>query len=144
MVRSRAALTAALAAALLVQPTLAIAEGSVDIQLEMGGLTHQTYDCIFVGTVVANGKPMPGAHIAAYLTGSHGQDVTEITDADAQGHFQLHLALDGKPQDETTWKLTAKAPVMGADESAVEGRVILPEESNVMIDRSIQLTTTGA
>jgi hypothetical protein len=138
-----AATTALMLTALLLQPTLAACEGMIDVQLEMGSAVQQRYECIFVGTVTANGKPCAGAHVEADLAGAHDQAVTEIVYADAQGHYQLHVTLEGKPQDETRWKLTAKAAVIGASAMEVEGRVILPEESTVMIDRSIQLDGSG-
>jgi|GEM_PF-2543064 len=129
--------------ALLFQPALAATEAHVDYQLEMGSVVHQTYSCVFAGTVTANGKVCPGAHVMANLEGKHGQDVTQNAEADDQGHYSLQVTVEGRPQDETLWKLTAKAAVIGSSPSELEGRVILPEETTVMIERSIQLDGNG-
>lgn len=138
-----AALDAVLLLILLLHPPLAAASGIITIQLEMGQTIHQRYECVFVGVVTANGKACPGAHVEADMAGVRGEAVTQMADADAGGRYTLHLTLEGSPTNETLWTLRARAAIMGAVPSEIEGRVILSEEPTVMIDRSIQLDGNG-
>ena len=139
MIQTRRVALIAFFAALLLKPAVVLSEGLVQYQLEMGGFSRQKYQCVFVGSVIVNGKACAGAHISAELADAQGEVITERVDADETGRYELHLTVDGRPQSATQWKLTAKAAVMGAIPSEVEGRLILTDDLAVRIDRTIQL-----
>src|SRR5688572_33178496 len=112
---------------LLLQPFLSARGDGVSYELEMGGPIRQQYNCIFTGIVTLNGKVCPGARVTLDFFGKD-EERTETVDADDLGRYRVQTALEGTEQTQSTWRLTAKAAVIGATPVELEGRLIFTSE----------------
>ncbi len=125
------------------KPTPAIGEEFVSYQLEMGD-HRQKYECIFTGLVTQKGKPCTGARVWVDLAGAPQEEISDVIRSDDEGRFILRVTLEGIPDGETRWKLSARAPTLNAAPAQIEGRLILSQDPTVTIDRFIALDEQGA
>jgi hypothetical protein len=120
--------------AVLAQP-----RGVVDYSIEWGTTSHP-FVYIFTGKVTCGGRPCP-ARVQLNLLLGDGDDITDGTNATADGSYHFEEAARGIPDEAAQWVLTAR-PTLGSAEQevALEGRMILMEgQDTLVIERPIQL-----
>jgi hypothetical protein len=126
---------------LLIPNALGAPADSDNFALDWGSNAKASYTYVFSGLLTCQNRPCSNARVDLDLeTGSQGV-ISQTTQADEDGRYQMEVKVEGVPTDSSSWKLEARTFNTIRQQSAEsEGRIILMDgRRTVVVDRSLLL-----